>query len=60
MPRKDKTAVAPLPARTRGRPASGKVRVTMRMDPEVVAHFKADGPGWQARMNAVLKAYANG
>jgi uncharacterized protein (DUF4415 family) len=39
-----------------GRPASGKVRVTMLLDPEIVAKFKATGKGWQARMNEALKA----
>lgn len=40
-----------------GRPPSGKVRVTMLLDPEVIAKFKAAGEkGWQARMNAELKA----
>lgn len=38
-----------------GRPPSGKIIVTLRLDPEVVAKFKAGGPGWQARMNDVLK-----
>lgn len=38
-----------------GRPPSGKMRVTLLLDPEVIAKFKADGPGWQARMNEALK-----
>ena len=29
--------------------------LTMRFDPEVIAAFKATGPGWQARMNDALK-----
>jgi uncharacterized protein (DUF4415 family) len=39
-----------------GRPKSEapKVSVSLRLDPDVVAGFKADGPGWQTRMNAVL------
>ena len=39
-----------------GRPKSEtpKVSVSIRLDPEVVAGFKAQGPGWQTRMNAVL------
>jgi len=42
----------PLP----GRPKSEapKVSVSLRLDPDVVAGFKADGPGWQTRINAVL------
>lgn len=38
-----------------GRPASGKIMVTMRLDPDVVEKFKATGKGWQARMNDVLR-----
>jgi uncharacterized protein (DUF4415 family) len=41
-----------------GRPASGKVRLTLLVDPDVLARFKATGKGWQARMNAVLQANA--
>jgi len=37
-----------------GRPPSGKVRVTMLLQPETVAAFKATGKGWQARISAVL------
>jgi uncharacterized protein (DUF4415 family) len=29
----------------------------MRLDAEVLEWFKAQGPGWQTRMNAVLKSY---
>lgn len=29
----------------------------MRLDAEVLDWFKAQGPGWQTRMNAVLKSY---
>lgn len=39
-----------------GRPPSGKVRVTMLLDPDVIAKFKATGRGWQSRMNGALKA----
>ena len=28
-----------------------------RLDPEVLAWFRTQGPGYQTRMNAVLKAY---
>lgn len=42
---------------TRGRPkgAVTKVSTTLRLDPEVLAAFKADGPGWQSRINAALR-----
>ncbi|WP_203595027.1 MULTISPECIES: BrnA antitoxin family protein [Roseobacteraceae] len=40
-----------------GRPkaANPKVAISLRLDPEVVARFKADGPGWQTRMNEALR-----
>lgn len=33
--------------------------VTLRLDPDVVEAFKADGPGWQSRVNAALRAAKN-
>ena len=30
---------------------------TMRYDPEILAWFKAQGPGYQSKINAVLKRY---
>ncbi len=33
-----------------------KVATTIRLDPEVVAFFKARGKGWQSRINDVLRA----
>ncbi|MCA0998578.1 BrnA antitoxin family protein [Alloyangia pacifica] len=40
-----------------GRPkaANPKVAVSLRLDPEVVARFKAEGPGWQTRINEALR-----
>jgi uncharacterized protein (DUF4415 family) len=42
--------------RARGRPRleRPKEHVTLRLDAEVVDSFKADGPGWQTRMNDAL------
>ena len=42
--------------RTRGRPvkAAPKIRVAVRLDPDVVAYFRATGPGWQTRINDAL------
>lgn len=42
-----------------GRPKAEvtKQAVSLRLDPEIVAHFKAGGPGWQTRINAVLGRY---
>jgi uncharacterized protein (DUF4415 family) len=42
-------AVLPEPAR--------KKLISLRVDPEVLDFFKAQGPGYQTRMNAVLQAY---
>jgi uncharacterized protein (DUF4415 family) len=32
-----------------------KERVSLRLDPDIVAHFKKRGPGWQSRINATLR-----
>lgn len=34
-----------------------KQQVTIRFDTDVLAWFKAQGKGYQSRMNAVLRAY---
>lgn len=41
----------------RGRPkkADPKVSTTIRLDPDVIAAFKADGAGWQTRINEALR-----
>jgi len=43
-----------------GRPRvdNPKERVTVRLDPEILAALRAQGKGWQTRMNEVLKAWA--
>jgi uncharacterized protein (DUF4415 family) len=43
--------------RGRGRPQvpNPKQAVTLRLDPETVARFKAQGPDWRARMSEALK-----
>ena len=43
--------------RGRGRPAAAVKRPTlnMRVDAEVLDAFKATGPGWQTRINALLR-----
>jgi uncharacterized protein (DUF4415 family) len=35
-----------------------KQRITIMLDPEVLAHFKAGGKGWQTRINAALRRVA--
>ena len=34
-----------------------KEQVAIRLDPDVLAAFRAQGPGWQTRMNTVLKEW---
>lgn len=45
----------------RGRPPSDSAKklVSLRLSPEVIAHFRASGPGWQTRINDTLLAAAN-
>lgn len=46
--------------RARGRPAlvNLKKQVTLRLDSDVIARFRADGPGWQSRINEALRKAA--
>jgi len=37
-----------------------KKSITLRLDPDVIAAWRASGPGWQARMNDALRATAPG
>jgi uncharacterized protein (DUF4415 family) len=39
----------------RPRSASPKQQVTLRLDSDVLDHFRAGGPGWQSRINATLR-----
>jgi uncharacterized protein (DUF4415 family) len=41
----------------RGRPKSHnrKVSTTIRLDADIVEKFRAEGPGWQSRMNEALR-----
>ena len=43
----------------RGRPPldAPKQQVTLRLDRDVVDHFRGGGPGWQSRINAALRAH---
>jgi uncharacterized protein (DUF4415 family) len=43
--------------RSRGRPPAEnpKKQVTLRLDSEVLARFRAQGPGWQSRINEILR-----
>ena len=39
------------------RPAPPKTLISLRVDADVLAWFKAQGAGYQTRMNAVLRAF---
>jgi uncharacterized protein (DUF4415 family) len=41
----------------RGRPpvASPKQQISIRLDADLIARLKASGPGWQARINDMLR-----
>ena len=43
--------------RSRGRPPIDNPRqqISLRLDPDVIAKFKATGKGWQSRINNILK-----
>ena len=48
--------------RARGRPSgstrSTKTQVTLRLDREALDRIKAEGPGWQTRINAAVRKAA--
>lgn len=48
-----------------GRPAGtvkpfAKRPVSLRIDPDVLDHFRAGGPGWQSRINQALRKAIGG
>lgn len=45
--------------RARG-PVRTKEAVSIRLDIDLVAKLRASGPGWQSRVNAVLREYVEG
>jgi uncharacterized protein (DUF4415 family) len=53
----EKFASAPV---QRGRPKADvtKVSTTIRLDPDIIAAFKAQGSGWQSRINDALRKAA--
>jgi len=50
----------PIPHGPRGRPKSRnpKQPVSLRLDPDVLAHFRRTGRGWQSRINEALRKAA--
>ncbi|KAF0809809.1 hypothetical protein A167_01349 [Alcanivorax sp. S71-1-4] len=55
------TAAAEMLVPRRGRPPAlaPKQAVSLRLDPDVLAEFRATGPGWQTRINLVLREWLN-
>lgn len=53
----DFARMQPVRRRGAGR-APRKQLVSLRIDPDVVEHFRATGEGWQARINAALRKAA--
>ena len=48
--------VLKLVRRFRGRQKTPTKRlISLRLDPDVIEHFRARGPGWQARINSTLR-----
>ena len=47
------------PTRRPGRPKSdtAKKLIALRLDPDVIERFRATGPGWQSRINMILREY---
>jgi uncharacterized protein (DUF4415 family) len=39
------------------KPVEGKKQVTLRLDADVLAWFKAQGPGYQTRINELLREF---
>lgn len=48
---------AAAPTVRRGRPlkAAPKEQINLRLDPDVLAVLRATGPGWQTRVNTILR-----
>lgn len=57
--RKATLHIGGVPVR-RGRPKSSQSKraVSLRLDPDVLAHYRRGGPGWQTRINAILRKAA--
>lgn len=60
LPELHAALVAEIAGRKAGRPKleTPKRSIALRVDADVLEAFKATGPGWQTRMNAVLRAWA--
>lgn len=52
-----KMAAAPVMRRGRPKSPAPKVSTTIRLDADVLDHFRAAGDGWQSRINAALREW---
>jgi uncharacterized protein (DUF4415 family) len=50
--------VEPVRAPTKGGVPVSKETLSLKLDSDLVAHFQADGPGWQERINEALRRAA--
>ena len=39
------------------KPVPGKTSISLRVDADILEWFKAQGPGYQTKINAVLRAF---
>lgn len=56
-PELDVRRIARVIVRRGLKPVPPKASVSLRVDADVLEWFKAQGPGYQTRMNAVLRAF---
>ena len=56
-PELDVNHIARVIVRKGLKPVEAKRSISLRVDAEVLAWFQAQGPGYQTRMNVVLKAF---
>jgi uncharacterized protein (DUF4415 family) len=56
-PELDVKRIAKVIVRKGLKPVPPKASVSLRVDADVLEWFKAQGPGYQTRMNAVLRAF---
>jgi len=41
------------------KPVSAKSSISLRVDADILEWFRAQGPGYQTKINAVLRAFKN-
>lgn len=56
-PELDLRQIARVIVRKGLKPVGAKKSISLRVDAEVLAWYQSQGPGYQTRMNAVLKAF---